>query len=54
MFSADTPAHSATRRRSAGAESVTTSVATGDIAGTSKPYLVGLRAMMVAARIIGT
>ena len=55
IVSAGTPAHSATRRRSTGPFSVTVSVAAGVASGYLEAwYWAGLRAMIIAARIIGT
>src|SRR3979411_3283165 len=54
ISSIDESVHSATRRRSTGRGSVTLSKAAGASASKSKPYCDGLRAMTIAARIIGT
>jgi hypothetical protein len=52
--SIETPAHSATRRRSSAAGTVTVSLCVGSIGVISKPYWAGFLAMITAARIIGT
>ena len=54
MSSTGDPVHSATRRRSSGPLTSTVSCAGGSRIANVKPYCAGLRAMTIAARIIGT
>ncbi len=55
MTSTGVEVHSATRRRSTGPDTVTFSAAADGVgSGSVKPYCAGFRAMMTAARIIGT